>query len=82
MHQGKCLAQQEQKRKNGKDADDEGIVSELLKYGVKEVECETANIFNNIMRGIEEVFQYWKNFKIMVLLKKGDETQPNNYRLI
>ena len=34
------------------------------------------------MRGIEEVPQYWKRSKIIVLLKKGDKTLPNNYRPI
>ena len=43
--------------KKGKDADDEGIVAELLKFGGEEVEYEIANIFNNDMRGIEEVPQ-------------------------
>ena len=34
------------------------------------------------MRGIEEVPQYWKRSKIIVLLKKGGKTLPNNDRPI
>ena len=60
-------AEQLKKMKKGKDANDEGIVAELLKFGGEEVEYEIANIFNNVMRGIEEVPQCFQISKIIIL---------------
>ena len=76
------MAEQSKLLKKGKGADDEGVVAEMLKYSGAEVEHEIAEIFNCVMRGIEEVPQYWKCAKITVIFKKGNDRLPNNYRPI
>ena len=47
-----------QKDEEGTGADDEEIVAELLKFEGEDVEYEIANIFNNVIRGIEEMPKY------------------------
>lgn len=54
----------------------------MLKYRGAEVEHEIGGIFNCVMRGSEEVPQYWKCAKIMALFKKGNDRLPDNYRPI
>ena len=56
--------------KKGKGADDAGIVAELRKFGGEEIECEIANIVDNVMRSIQEVHEYLKNSKIMYCSKR------------
>ena len=64
----------------GKGADDDGIFAEIVKHGGPEIADELAAIFNDVLKGKEQIPAYWKRSKISVLFKKGDRQEPENYR--
>jgi hypothetical protein len=68
--------------KNGKAADSNGIVAEMLKMGGEKLQAIITDLFNEILVRKAEPPEEWKRTRIKVLFKKGDPQLPSNYRPI
>lgn len=65
-----------------KAGDQAGLVIEVLQHGSEDLFHTIAVMFTGCVRGQAEVPAIWKQSCIPVLFKKGDATQPDNYRPI
>lgn len=66
---------------NGKCFGNDSIKAEMLKLGKKELITSFTNLFNKILES-EEIPAQWKESTIILLHKKGDKENLNNYRPI
>ena len=71
-----------QQVKNGKAADSNGIVGEMLKFGGHRLQTTLLNLFNSVLQPDAPTPSSWKHSVIKVLHKSGDRQLPNNYRPI
>jgi hypothetical protein len=71
-----------QQLKNGKAADSNGIVAEMLKFGGRRLQTTLLNLFNSVLQPDAPTPSSWKHTVIKVLHKSGDRQLPNNYRPI
>ena len=76
------VAKQIKELKNGKAADEKGIIAEMLKHSGDGLPEVLADIFNDILKGGGGVPDDWKKTRLKVLFKKGDIRNPENYRPI
>lgn len=65
--------------KNRKAPGVDGINAELLKYGGEELKTRLLELFNNCWRKCQ-IPDAWKKAKVISLFKKGNRSQPQNYR--
>ena len=68
--------------KRGKAGDKSGLVAELLKDGGNGVNAAIALLFNDILDSASPPPEVWKESRISVIFKQGDEQRPENYRPI
>jgi hypothetical protein len=68
--------------KNGKAADANGVVAEMIKMGGQKLHSAIANLFNDVLVNNAEAPEEWKHTRIKVIFKKGDPQLPSNYRPI
>ena len=67
------------KLKNGKAPGEDNIPSELYKYSSNKFKARLLRFFNQIY--IQETIpEEWQNAIIIPIFKKGDKTDPKNYR--
>ena len=76
------VGKQLKKMKGGKAPDESGVVAELLCKGSYLLMKAIADIFTAALEPKAVIPDYWKVSSIRVLLKKGDERLPGNYRPI
>lgn len=67
------------KRKAGDQA---GQVVEMLQRGGRRLHESLAELFNDLLDPVSEPPEYWKETRLKVLFKRGDHTEPGNYRPI
>lgn len=65
--------------KNRKSAGKDGIQNELLKYGGAKLTKELTKLINKIME-TSQIPEEWRTSIMIPLFKKGEKTDPNNYR--
>jgi hypothetical protein len=68
-----------EKIKDGKSPGEDGINSELYKYAGNKFHNRLLNFFNNIYIS-KEIPTEWKRSVVIPIHKKGDKTNPENYR--
>jgi len=68
--------------KNGKAADSNGIVAEMLKTGESTLREVLLNLYNTILQPGTPSPSNWQHTLIKVLYKSGDPKLPQNYRPI
>ena len=76
------LRVQVKKMANGKAADQEGMVAELLKACDDKALELIADLFNSVMDPNKEIPGKWRRTSLKVIMKKGDALDPANYRPI
>ena len=67
--------------KSNKAPGEDGIINEYLKWGKKELITPITNLFNKILM-TEKIPQQWQTSTIILLHKKGNRDDLNNYRPI
>lgn len=67
------------KLKNRKSAGKDGIQNELLKYGGTKLTSELTKFINKIIQE-SRIPEEWRTSIMILLFKKGEKTDPNNYR--
>jgi len=70
------------KMKNGKAADDQGMVIEFLKASEDDLLTILADTFTDIMNGQRGIPEYWRSSTMKIPYKKGPRDNPENYRPI
>ena len=65
--------------KNGKTPGQGNINSELYKYAPEEFKLRLLQFLNNMYR-VNRIPNEWINVIITPIFKKGDKTEPPNYR--
>ena len=68
--------------KRGKAGDSHGLVAELLKDGGDSLRSAIAMLFNDVASNKAPPPEAWKESRITVIFKKGDEHKAENYRPI
>jgi hypothetical protein len=68
-----------EKFKSHKSPGIDQIPTELIKAGVRTISCEIHKLIISIWNK-EELPEEWKELIIVLIYKKGDETDCNNYR--
>lgn len=68
--------------KSGKAPGSNGLTSDIFKILEDETMDSIANTFRRYWNSPKELPQEWKDARVCNLFKKGDKTDPNNYRSI
>lgn len=67
------------KIKNRKSPGQDGIPNELLKYGGESLVTEITSLANKILLE-QRIPSAWKTSTMILMFKRGDKKEPNNYR--
>jgi hypothetical protein len=67
--------------KNNRTSGDDGLINECLKWGKEELTTTIITLFNRIIKS-EDTPRQWQRSTIILIHKKGNRDDLNNYRPI